>query len=101
MARSAIAAVILATASSAAAAPIEFLVAERPGHEIHGDSYVLVLSAQADIDHARDLITKGTAAGATIAVVKIAVGADGRNRDVRAPGEPLWAWHQTAFAGFG
>ncbi len=41
-----------ATPTAAAAAPIEFLVAEHPGHEIHGDSYVLVLSAQADIDHA-------------------------------------------------
>jgi hypothetical protein len=104
MVRSALAAAIVAvaaTASAVAAAPVEFLVAERPGHEIHGDSYVLVLSAQADIDHARDLVAKGPAAGAAIAVVKIAAGGDGRNRDVRAPGEPLWSWHQTAFAGFG
>ena len=88
-------------ASPTGAAPIEFLVAEPPGHEIHGDSYVLVLSDPADIAHARDLIAKGASAGAAIAVVKIAAGADGRNRDVRAAGEPLWSWHQTGFAGFG
>jgi tetratricopeptide (TPR) repeat protein len=92
---------MLAIAARAAAAPIEFLVAEPSGHEVHGDSYVLVLAAQADIDHARALIQKGAAAGATIAVVAIAAGADGRNRDVRAPGEPLWSWHQTSFEGFG
>jgi hypothetical protein len=92
---------IVAVASAAAAAPIEFLVAEFPGHEVHGDSYVLVLEKSADIDHARALIEKGAAAGATIAVVRIAAGADGRNRNVRAPGEPLWSWHQTSFEGFG
>jgi GNAT superfamily N-acetyltransferase len=102
LALGALAAAIFAGTGStpAAAAPTEFLVAERPGHEVHGDSYVLVLSEQADIDHARDLIVKGASAGATIAVVRIAAGADGRNRDVRAPGEPLWSWHQTAFEGF-
>jgi hypothetical protein len=97
----ALVAVLLGSATATAAAPVEFLVAEPPGYEVHGDSYVLVLSEQADIDHARDLVAKGRAAGATIAVVKIGAGADGRNRDVRAPGEPLWSWHQTAFAGFG
>jgi hypothetical protein len=101
--RSALAAALLVAvaATPAAAAPIEFLVAELPGHEVHGDSYVLVLEAEADIEHARSLIEKGAAAGATIAVVRIAAGADGRNRDLRAPGEPLWSWHQTSFEGFG
>jgi GNAT superfamily N-acetyltransferase len=94
-------AALLGSAPASAAAPVEFLVAEPPGHEVHGDSYVLLFSEQADIDHARDLIAKGGAAGAPIAVVKIAAGADGRNRDLRAPGQPLWSWHQTAFAGFG
>lgn len=92
--------IAVAATSPAAAAPIEFLVAEFPGHEVHGDSYVLVLQKPADIDHARALIEKGAAAGATIAVVRIAAGADGRNRSVRAPGEPLWSWHQTSFEGF-
>jgi hypothetical protein len=102
--RSALAAAILVAVGAtarAAAAPIEFLVAEFPGHEVHGDSYVLVLAESADIEHARALIEKGAAAGATIAVVRIADGADGRNRNVRAPGEPLWSWHQTSFEGFG
>jgi len=61
---------------------------------------VLTLTAQADIDHARDLIARGAAAGATIAVARIAAGPDGRNRNVRAPGEPLWSWHVTSFEGF-
>lgn len=103
-ARSALASAVLIVALAsvrAAAAPIEFLVAEFPGHEVHGDSYVLMLEASADIEHARALIEKGAAAGGTIAVVRIAAGADGRNRNVRAPGEPLWSWHQTSFEGFG
>ncbi len=102
--RSALAAAVLVAVGAtvrAAAAPIEFLVAEFPGHEVHGDSYVLVLQEPADIEHARALIEKRAAAGGTIAVVRIAAGADGRNRDVRAPGEPLWSWHQTSFEGFG
>ena len=99
----ALAALILAAtggAPHAAAAAVEFLVAEFPGAEAHGDSYVLLLEQPADIAHARELIEKGQAAGATIAVVRIAAGADGRNRDALAPGEPLWSWHQTAFQGF-
>ncbi len=97
------AAVLIAAAATAPAAAesIEFLVAESGQHPPHGDSYVLMLQEPADIAHARALIEKGAAAGATIAVVKIAAGADGRNRDVRAPGEPLWSWHQTSFEGFG
>ena len=102
--RSALAAAVLVAVGAtvrAAAAPIEFLVAEFPGHVVHGDSYVLVLEAAADIEHARALVEKGAAAGATIAVVRIAAGADGRNRNVRASGEPLWSWRQTSFEGFG
>lgn len=101
--RSALAAAVLIAVGAtvrAAAAPIEFLVAEFPGHEVHGDSYVLMLQEPADIEHARALVEK-RAAGGTIAVVRIAAGADGRNRNVRAPGEPLWSWHQTSFEGFG
>jgi hypothetical protein len=97
----ALAALVGAAGGPAAAATVEFLVAEPPGHAVHGDSYVLPLSAKADIDHARDLIERGAAAGAPIAVAQIAAGADGRNRDVRAPGEPLWSWHVTEFQGFG
>jgi hypothetical protein len=97
-----VAALIVALMSGrAVAVPVEFLIAELPDHEVHGDSYVLVLQEPADIDHARALIEKGPAAGAAIAVVRIAAGADGRNRNVRASGQPLWSWHQTSFEGFG
>ena len=101
---SALAAVVFATAVAtpypASAEAVEFLVAEVPGAEVHGDSYVLLLEDPADIAHARDLIENGEAAGRRLAAVRIAPGSDGRNRDVLAPGEPLWSWHQTAFEGF-
>ena len=90
-----------AAGGPAAAVTVEFLVAEPPGHAVHGDSYVLPLSAPADIEHARDLVARGAAAGTPIAVAQIAAGADGRNRNVRAPGEPPWSWHVTEFSGFG
>jgi hypothetical protein len=80
--------------------PVAFLVAEPPGAVVHGDSYVLVLEAPADVAHARDLVAQGPAAGATIAVATIAAGGDGANRDLRAPGAPPWSWHVTAFDGF-
>jgi hypothetical protein len=83
------------------AGPVYFLVTELPGQEVHHDSYVLPLEDQADIAHARDLIARGPAeAGASIAVAQIAEGSDGINRDVLAPGEPLWNWHVTNFQGF-
>jgi len=37
-----------------------FLVAEPPGRLAHNDSYVLPLSRQEDIDHARYLIALGS-----------------------------------------
>ena len=91
----------VAAAPDALAGPVYFLVTELPGQETHHDSYVLPLEDQADIAHARDLIARGAEqAGTSIAVAQIAVGADGINRDVLAPGEPLWNWHVTAFDGF-
>ena len=56
---------------------VYFLVAEQPGYESHLDSYVLPLSDPADIAHARDLIAFGPGIGGTIAVAKIAAGANG------------------------
>ena len=89
--RSGFAALILSAAAAmphaAAAAAIEFLVAELPGHEVYGDSYVLLLDEPAHIAHARELILKGPAAGATIAAVRIAAGPDGRNRRHRDPSQ--------------
>jgi hypothetical protein len=84
----------------AAAVPIAFLVAEHPGHEQHGDSYVLVLEDPAHVAHARALIESKGTAGAAIAVAEIAAGADGLNRDFRAPGAPPWSWHVTRFDAF-
>lgn len=79
-----------------------FLVAEWPGEEVHGDSYVLPLTRAEDIAHARALISQGPqAAGRPVAVSKIRLGADGINRDLRAPGQPPWSWHVTEFMGFG
>jgi hypothetical protein len=46
------------------------------------------------------LISLGPSAGATIAVARIAEGADGLNRDYRAVREPAWNWHVTEFVGF-
>jgi hypothetical protein len=88
--------------SSAAAGKIEFTVAEIPGSVTHGDSYVIAIDeSRADlIAHARalvDWVAEGgdpeTSPGGTIVVAPIAEGADGFNRDVLAPGEPLWNWH--------
>ena len=82
--------------------PVYFVVAERPGVAEAGDSFVLPLSSDADVAHARDLVARGPdAAGAPIVFAEIAAGADGINRNVIAAGEPLWNWHVSAFEGFG
>jgi hypothetical protein len=83
------------------AGAVPFLVAELPGDEVHGDSYVIELEDAAAIAHARDLIARGSAAGETIVFARIAPGADGVNRDWRAPGRPEWSWHVTELVGFG
>jgi hypothetical protein len=93
---------VLLLCGVARAGTVYFVVAERPGVAEQGDSFVLPLSAEADIAHARDLIARGPdAAGAPIVFAEIAAGADGINRDVLAGGEPLWNWHVSAFEGFG
>ena len=82
-------------------AVVYFQVAEWPGFEFHNDSYILPLTNPADIDHARNLIALGPdLAGSPIAIASIAPGSDGINRDLNAPGEPLWSWHVTGFDGF-
>jgi hypothetical protein len=78
-----------------------FLVAEWPGEEMHGDSYVLPVNRAEDIEHARDLIALGPqAAGRAVAVAKVRLGADGINRNLRGAGQPAWSWHVTEFMGF-
>ena len=92
----------LITAAPSAAATSYFLVAERPGQRVHGDSFVLPLTEDDDIAHARDLISLGPdQAGASIAFAKIAAGSDGINRDLLAANQPEWSWHVTQFEGFG
>ena len=86
--------------SAARAVPTRFLVAERPGQVVHGDSYVLVLEADSDIADARALILDPDAKSGSIVSAQIAPGADGVNRDFRAPGAPPWSWHLTRFDGF-
>lgn len=88
-------------AGVASAAPIYFLVAETPGTEKHRDSFVVGLEDPLLVSHARDLIARGPAeAGDAILVASIAAGADGVNRDYRAPLAPLWNWHVTGVDGF-
>jgi hypothetical protein len=93
---------VLSLCGVARAGTVYFVVAEPPGAAEQGDSFVLPLSAEADIVHARDLIARGPdAAGARLVFAEIVTGADGINRDVHADGEPLWDWHVSAFEGFG
>lgn len=91
-----------AVASPARAGKIEFLVAEPPWLVHNEDSYVVAIDeSRSDlIAHARalaDWVAAGgdqaNSPGATIVVAPVAPGADGINRNVLAPGEPLWSWH--------
>ena len=89
---------LLFCSALAQAAPVYFVVSEID--PVHGDSYILSLEDATDIAHARALIASGPAAGAPIVVAHIAAGADGINRNILAPGAPLWSWHVDAFDGF-
>jgi hypothetical protein len=91
----------LAVSGPARAGTVLFVVGEKAGIEEHHDSFVLPLSDAADVAHARELIARGPAgAGASIVTAEIAAGADGVNRNVLGPGQPLWDWHVTRFEGF-
>lgn len=98
--RIALAALLMAAPGVARGEPIAFVVAEIPGREVQGDSYVLILEDPDDVGYARDLIRQGAGVAGTIVVARIAAGTDGVNRDVLAPGEPEWSWHITTFEGF-
>ena len=83
---------------SASALPVFFVVAERVSSDfpcMECDSFILPLSAPDDIARARAIIA-GEAFPAGV-FAKIVAGADGINRDILAPGEPLWSWHVTEF----
>lgn len=88
-------------ASSAQAGIAYFLVGERPGMEVHGDSFVVGLTDPGHISHARDLITLGPdIAGAPILFAHIVPGADGINRDLLSPTQTEWSWHIDQVHGF-
>jgi hypothetical protein len=96
-------ALVLGQAAPAPATTALFLVAENPALIdpcFTCDSYVLALTDPADVEAARQIVELGGATPAFIATAHIAAGADGVNRDLLAPGEPLWSWHVTQFDGF-
>ena len=65
------------------------------------DSYVLPLSKQEDIDHARYLISLGCSVSSapheTIVSAKVGPGKDGINRDYFDPTFREWSWHIIQF----
>src|SRR4051812_47130841 len=88
--------------ASAQAGLTYFMVAERPGTEEHHDSFVIGLSDESHISHARDLIANGAdQAGAPILFAHIAPGSDGINRDLLSPTQHQWGWHVDQVNGFG
>jgi hypothetical protein len=88
---------------------IAFLVAEYPGAEVHHDGYVVTIDDQdaQRLAQARKLAA-WIAGGASlddapdgrIVIADVAAGADGINRNVPAPGQPLWSWHTTGEVSF-
>lgn len=77
-----------------------FVVAEIPDTGSHGDSYVLTLTNNSDIAHAKALISQGIGIGQHIVIANIAAGPDGINRDYSKSNAPAWSWHCTGFLGF-
>src|SRR2546427_325108 len=82
-----------------------FLVAEPPGRVVRNDSYVLPLSNQEDIDHARYLVSLGASvflgSHAALVLANVGPGKDGTNRNYVDPRLPEWSWHVVEFLGFG
>ncbi len=83
---------------------IYFLVAELPGRVAHNDSYVLPLSKEEDIDHARYLISRyglGYSVGDRMIVVANVVAATNDiNRNFVDPKLPKWSWQVSDFLQF-
>ena len=77
-----------------------FVVSGEFGEEQTIQSYVLPLSDEAAIEHARAHIEFGPGIGETIAVAKIDKGADQINRNYAEPGAPVWSWHVAEFLSF-
>ena len=75
--------------------------------EMSSDSYVLPLSAQEDIDHARFLISLGCPevlvsppSFGQLVVARVGPGRDGINRNYMDPKLPEWSWHVVEFRQF-
>lgn len=78
--------------------PAYFLVTEY--QPFHGDSYILLLHAAADIQMARDIVRDPSGAPERIVVAAIEPGTgEPPNRDMLNGGTP-WSWHVTEFLGF-
>jgi len=84
---------------------IYFLVGERPGRVVHNDSYVLPLSKQEDVDHARYLISRWQSgyfeADRPLVSAKVADVKDAINRNYGDRRFPEWSWHVVEFRSFG
>src|SRR3989442_13357929 len=82
-----------------------FLVADPQGRVVRNDSYVLPLSNQEDIDHARYLVSLGASvflgSHAALVLANVGPGKDGTNRNYVDPRLPEWSWHVVEFLGFG
>jgi hypothetical protein len=92
--------VLAATRACAQDASARFKVAELPGQEVWHDAYTLILTNPSDIAHARDLVSRGLAAGEAIVVARIAAGLDQLNRNWGVQGAPPWHWHISQFLNF-
>jgi hypothetical protein len=90
---------LVLAATTSRAETVWFVLAE--DSVVYDDSYLLPLSNPEHIAQARARLALGEASGVgSIASAQIVAGADGLNRDVNAPGQPLWSWHVTEFEGF-
>src|SRR5438132_14361722 len=82
-----------------------FVVAEPPGRVVGNDSYLLPLSKQEDIDHARYLISLGqsvfSGSHAAQVVAKVGSGKDGINRNYLDTRFPEWYWPVVDLRGIG
>ena len=87
-----------------AADTVYFLVAEPPGRIAHNDSYVLPLSNQEDIDHARYLITLGrsvfSAPHDALVVANVVAATNDINRNFLDQKFPKWSWEVSEFLQF-
>jgi hypothetical protein len=79
---------------------VYFMCADKHKQKYFDDSFVLPLSRPEDVREARRLLKEVSPMDQPFPVVKIAVGADGINRDHLAVGAPQWSWHVTEFLGF-